>query len=382
MADVRLASRMNHIEGSGVRRMFDLIRTMEDPINLSIGQADYDAPEPVKEAAIEAIRGGLNRYTVTEGRPALNAAIADRLEQRYGHRPESVFMTSGVSGGLLLSHLALLDPGDEVLLPDPYFVMYKNVLALVGAVPRYYDLYPPVDAGDGRRPWHPDLGQLEREITDRTRVILLNSPSNPTGGMLTGAELDQIGEIARRHDAWIFSDEIYSHFVYDDAMQSMITRMPRYSRILVFGGFSKTFGVPGWRLGFVAGPTDVLEAMKLLQQYTFVCAPAPLQQGALAALELDMSATRDAYRRKRDRVFEVLSSAYKLVPSEGSFYAFPEYPAGMEEASFIAACLEQKLLVVPGSAFSRRATHFRISFAASDAMLERGLEVLRDIAGT
>src|SRR5512145_2149418 len=137
-----LAARIQGIEGSGVRRMFDLIRTMEDPINLSIGQADYDAPPAVKQAAIDAILGGQNRYTVTEGMPVLNAAISDDIARRYGCRPPALFTTAGVSGGLALSHLALIDAGDEVLLPDPYFVMYKNVLEIVGARPRFYDLYP------------------------------------------------------------------------------------------------------------------------------------------------------------------------------------------------------------------------------------------------
>lgn len=368
---------MRNIEGSGVRKMFDLIRTMRDPINLSIGQADYDAPDAVKEAAVEAIRAGRNRYTVTQGRPELIEAIKARLARDYGYGPEGLFITSGVSAGLLLTHLALINPGDEVLLPDPYFVMYRNVLEIVGAVPRFYDLYPT----PSRRTWHPDFDQLESLINERTRAILLNSPSNPTGGLLDEGELAQVCALAERAGLWVIADEIYSHFVYDRPMCSMVSHMRRWRRTIVLGGFSKTYGVPGWRLGFVAGPSDVLEAMLLLQQYTFVCAPAPLQAGALAALDVDMSAYRDAYRRKRDRVHAALADHYDLVPSEGSFYAFPAYPRGMSENAFIEKCLEHDLLVVPGSAFSRRDTHFRLSFAASDEMLDRGLEVLRQIAG-
>ena len=153
-----------------------------------------------------------------------------------------------------------------------------------------------------------------------------------------------------------------------------------YERVIVLGGFSKTYGVPGWRLGWVAGATQVLESMKLLQQYTFVCAPSPLQRGAFAAFELDMGPRLDEYRAKRDRVYEGLSGLYNLVPSEGSFYSFVEYPAGIEEGAFIERCLERKLLVVPGSAFSARATHFRLSFAADDEMLDKGLAILREIA--
>ncbi|MDP6424399.1 MAG: pyridoxal phosphate-dependent aminotransferase [Planctomycetota bacterium] len=372
-----LAGRMANIDGSGVRRMFDLIRTMDDPINLSIGQADYDPPEEVKEAACAAIRGNLNRYSVTEGRPALNGLIVEWLEQTFGARPDGLFSTSGVSGGLLLAHLALINAGDEVLLSDPSFVIYKNLLECVGAKARYYNLYPT----DGGRAWHPDFDQVASLVNDRTKAIVLNSPSNPTGGVLDEGELAAFRAIAERHGLWLFADEIYSHFAYDAPFSSMITHMADWERTMVFGGFSKTYGVPGWRLGWVAGPGPILERMKAVQQYTFVCPPTPLQHGAMAALSVDMTAKRDEYRKKRDRVAEELSKCYELTPSEGSFYAFPAYPRGFDEESFIGACLERKLLVVPGSSFSRQATHFRLSFAVSDEMLDRGIDVLREIAG-
>jgi aspartate aminotransferase/aminotransferase len=307
----------------------------------------------------------------------LNAAISDDIHRRYGCRPPALFTTAGVSGGLALSHLALVDAGDEVLLPDPYFVMYKNVLEIVGARPRFYDLYP----APGRRAWHPDVDEIKSLIGPRTKAIILNTPGNPTGGVLGESELAAIVEVAERAGTWIIADEIYSLFCYDVPFASILPLQARYPRILALGGFSKTYGVPGWRLGWVAGPSQVVEAMKLLQQYTFVCAPAPLQHGALAALSVDMSAKRDLYRAKRDRVVAKLGGVYDLQPSEGSFYAFVAYPSGLDEATFVSRCLERRLLIVPGSSFSRRATHFRLSFAASDEMLERGLDVLLDVAG-
>ncbi len=372
----RLAKRMGRIEGSGVRRMFDLIATMKDPINLSIGQADYDAPEEMKEAAIRAIRAGYNRYTPTQGLKVLGERVLDHLEARRGARPESVLMTSGVSGGLLLSMMALLDPGDEVLIPDPYFVMYRNVLALVGAEVRTYDLYPKRD-GEG---WRPDLEEMAARVGPRTKAILCNSPSNPTGGMLREEDIDRILTLAEAHGLWVLSDEIYDHFSYDFPFASFVPRMERWNRCLVFGGFSKTWGVPGWRLGWAVGPEDVLDAMKLLQQYTFVCCPAPLQHGALAAFDLDMSAHLKAYRRKRDLVYEGLKEDFRIERPEGSFYAFPAYPEGWSEKDFLEAALERKLLIVPGSAFSNRNTNFRLSFAAPDDKLAEGIEILRDLA--
>jgi aminotransferase len=371
------AERMQHIEGSGVRKMFELVATMKDPINLSIGQADYDAPDSVKEAAIQAIQAGHNRYTMTQGLPPLNEKVLDRMEGLYGHRPETAFMTSGVSGGLLLSVLALLDEGDEVLVPDPYFVMYTNVLALVGAKPVFYDLYP----SDTHPGWGPRVDELDALCTPRTKMILVNSPSNPTGGVLTGEELDGLCNVAEKHGLWVLSDEIYENFIYgEQRFESMVTRMPRWNKTIVLGGASKTYGVPGWRLGWAAGPTGLLDKMQLLQQYTFVCAPAPLQHATIAMLDTDMSAQEEAYKKKQGMVVDKLSGHFELVPSQGSFYAFPAYPKGMAEKDFVQATLDRNILIVPGSAFSRKDTHFRLSFAAPDEMLERGLDLLVEIA--
>ncbi len=373
--DLNLAFRMRGIEGSGVRRMFELVSSMKDPINLSIGQADYDAPAEMKEAAIQAIQEGKNRYTVTQGIPALVEGVLDHIEKREGFRPESAFMTSGVSGGLLLTCLALLDPGDLVLLPDPFFVMYKNVLEMVGAKVAYLDLYPK-EPGSG---WQPDPQEIKQLFAKEPKLLILNSPSNPTGGVLPAETLDLFTDLASKYGTWILSDEIYDHFSYDGPLPSMIPRMQKYERCIVLGGFSKTWGVPGWRLGWAMGPEALLDKMKLLQQYTFVCCPTPLQYGALAGIGLDMSQELDAYRKKRDMVFEGLRDLYELEKSQGSFYAFPAYPKGWEEKNFLQACLEKRLLIVPGSAFSRKATHFRISFAASDETLQKGIEVLRSL---
>ncbi len=373
--DLNLASRMGRIEGSGVRRMFELVSSMKNPINLSIGQADYDAPSEMKEAAIRAIHEGKNKYTVTEGIPALVEGVLNRIEKREGFRPESAFMTSGVSGGLLLSVLALIDPGDLVLLPDPYFVMYKNVLEMVGAELAFFDLYPK-EPGAGWRV-HPD--ELVRLFARKPKLVLVNSPSNPTGGILSSETLDLFTELASKEGTWILSDEIYDHFSYDGPFPSMIPRMQQHERSIVLGGFSKTWGVPGWRLGWALGPDAILDKMRLLQQYTFVCCPTPLQYGALMGIERDMSEELEAYRKKRDLVFDGLRDFYDLEKTEGSFYAFPAYPKGWTETEFIQACLERRLLVVPGSAFSKRATHFRISFATNEKSLQEGIEVLRSL---
>ncbi len=364
-----LAQRVRRIEPSGIRRIFELMATMEDPINLSIGQADYDPPEALVEAACRAIRNGHNRYTTTQGLAGLNERVLDMVAARYGHRPPASLITAGVSGGILLSFLALLDPGDEILLPDPNFMMYRHLAELCGATVRTYSLYPR---------FHLDPDEIGALVNEKTKVVFINSPSNPTGGVLSRAEVEAVAAAADRVGAYVISDEIYDGFVYADEFASPVGLS---ERVIQLSGFSKTYGVPGWRMGYATGPVEVLDAIKTLQQFSFVCAPAPFQHAILeAAFDLDMTPYLDAYRRKRDRLVEGLHPAYDLVPPEGSFYAFPSLPGGVAEGAFIEAALENKLLVVPGSAFSARDTHFRLSFAASDADLERGLDVLGRLA--
>jgi aspartate aminotransferase/aminotransferase len=368
-ASERLSARSADIEASGIRRMFELTATMRDPINLSIGQAHFDPPAEMVEAAVAALRGNrANRYSVTEGIPELNAAVADYIERQGGRRPEATLVTCGVSGGLMLSFLTALNPGEEILIPDPYFVMYKHLASMLGIVPVSYDTYPE---------FRIDAARIAERITERTRVILINSPQNPTGALVGQDELEGVAALAREHDLLVVSDEIYAEFVYDEPFHSMF---PLYESTVVLGGFSKTYGVPGWRLGYAAGPEVLIDKMRTLQQFTFVCAPVPLQHAAVRALEIDMGAEIGAYRRKRDMVYEGLRERFSIARPGGSFYAFPAYPEGVDPKAFLARAIEEKVLIVPGGAFSERDTHFRVSFALEDDKLARGIEILNAIA--
>lgn len=347
---------------------------MQDPINLSIGQPHYDPPELLVEAACRAIRAGKNRYTVTQGLPEFNQRVLDEIAARHGARPQSCLLTAGVSGALVLSFLCLLDPGDEILLPDPGFVMYRHLATLCGATVRYYDVYPRSPRGR----FGVDLAEVEALCSPRTKIVFVNSPSNPTGGVLTRAEIQGLCRIAERCGAYLVSDEIYDLFCYVDDYSSPVTY---YDRTLLLGGFSKTYGIPGWRMGYAAGPAAVLDAMKTLQQFSFVCAPAPFQYALLEAMPaIDLAPYREQYRHKRDLIVRELHPAYELSPPEGAFYAFPRVPAGFDGEAFLQAALEQKLLVVPGKSFSTRDTHFRLSYAADDAVLQQGLAVLNGLA--
>lgn len=368
-----LADRMGRIEPSGIRKIFELMSSVQNPINLSIGQAHFDPPAELVEAACRALRAGKNRYTLTQGLPEFNTRLLDMVEARYGARPESCLLTVGVSGGIVLSFLSLLNPGDEILLPDPGFMMYRNVAAIAGATVRHYNTYPDRD-GDRFRI---DPDEIERMIGPRTKILFLNSPSNPTGMVLTEEETDALARIAERTGVWLVSDEIYDFFTYD---QPFVSPVGRTERVLQLGGFSKTYGVPGWRMGYVTGPAKVLDAMKTLQQFTFVCAPTPFQHALLeVGFDVDLSAHLRDYRHKRDNLVARLDSRFALSKPEGSFYAFPRLPRGMDGDGFMQAALQRKLLVVPGKYFSSRDTHFRLSFAADDATLDRGIVALNDL---
>jgi len=364
-----LAERMSRLEPSGIRRIFELMATMQDPVNFSIGQAHFRPPEPLIEAACKAMRDGHNGYTMTQGLTELNTRILDGVQAAHGRRPEAGLVTSGVSGGILNSFLALLNPGDEILLPDPNFMMYRHLANLCGAEIVFYNLYPS---------FHLDPAEIDELVTERTKVIFINSPGNPTGGVFGRDEIAAVVRAAERVGAYVISDEIYDSFVYDQEYVSPVGSM---ERVIQLGGYSKTYGIAGWRLGYATGPADVIDAMKRLQQYTFVCAPAPFQHAILnAAFDLDMSPYIEEYREKRDMLVADLHPAYALVPPGGSFYAFPELPGSASESAFMEAALARKVLVVPGSAFSRRSTHLRLSFAVTHAALRRGIGELNVLA--
>jgi len=262
--------------------------------------------------------------------------------------------------------MTLIDQGDEVLLFDPYFVMYKHLTSLVGGVPKFVDTYP-----DFR------LRQeaLEEAVSEKTKVVVFNSPNNPTGITASEEELKMLASFARSHNLFIIADEIYDHFVYDGSYQSISAYT---DNLLLLGGFSKTYAMTGWRLGYAAGPADLIGEMTKLQQFSFVCAPAMVQRAALVAFELDVSRFQEEYRKKRDLIYQGLKGRYNVVRPDGAFYIFPEVPWGRDE-EFVAQAIRQNLLIIPGSVFSERNTHFRISYATSNENIEKGIEILRSM---
>jgi aspartate aminotransferase len=361
----QLSDRMAQFDSSGIRKVFDLASRMQDPINLSIGQPHFDVPEVVKAAAQQAIQAGRNGYSPTQGTPALRDKLQARVDAQFAHADRRLFVTSGTSGGLVLAVLALVNPGDEVLVFDPYFVMYPSLVALAGGKCVFVDTYPD---------FRIDIDRVRAALTPRTRMILFNSPANPTGYAATEAEVRAVAELAAERNISLVSDEIYQAFCYEP----FVSPARFNERTIVIDGFSKTYGMTGWRLGFAHGPAEVIDAMARLQQYTFVCAPHPLQWAGVAAMDVDMRPAIDDYRRKRDRIVAALREDYDVECPGGSFYVFPKVPWGTGQ-DFVERAIENQLLVIPGGIFSRRDTHFRLSYAADDRTIERGLAVLRKI---
>lgn len=362
-----LADRIAGFDSSGIRKVFDLAAKMQSPINLSIGQPDFAVPDEIKEAAIAAIRADKNGYSVTQGVAQLRDALQARVDAELRHSDRRVLVTSGTSGALVLAILALVNPGDEVIIFDPYFVMYPTLVSLVGGVSVYVDTYPD---------FRIDPKRVAAAISPRTKLILLNSPANPTGAVADEAEVKALAELAAKHNVALLSDEIYREFCYDAPFVSP-TRWNDQS--IVIDGFSKTYGVTGWRLGFVHGPSAIIDKFTMLQQYTFVCAPHPLQYAAVAALDVDMGSHVESYRQRRNLVVGGLEDAgYEVIEPGGAFYVFPQAPGG-KGGEFVGRAIDEELLIIPGSIFSRRDTHFRISYAASEATIERGLIVLRKL---
>jgi aspartate/methionine/tyrosine aminotransferase len=400
-----IADRSRLIDASGIRRVFDLGAKLKDPINLSIGQPDFPVPAPIKQAAIDAINADRNGYTVTQGIPLLREKLAERLHEDLGwmvnplSRPEAalespgLIVTSGTSGALWLAFMSLINPGDEVIIPDPYFVLYPHLATATGAKAVRCDTYPDFRLTAAR---------VEPLITARTKAVLLNSPGNPSGVVAGTSECRELLELCRARGVLLISDEIYDEFTYQDAREPKprengaagrraaggLKVCPSPARfagaeedVLVVRGFGKTYGITGWRLGYAAGPRRIIEEMLKLQQYTYVCAPSALQWGAAAALDVDMTPMVESYRRRRDMVLDRLRPVTEVATPGGAFYVFPRIPAtlGISGDEFVRRCVEKNLLLIPGNVFSARDTHFRLSYAASESTLARGLDVLAKV---
>lgn len=385
-----ISDRARRINGSGIRKVVADARATPGAITLHLGQPDFPVPEPIKRAAIAAIEGNVNGYSDTRGHTPLLEKVRDHLRLDAGwdvgivsgeEKPGAAFVTTGTSGGLTLASLALFDPGDELIIPDPYFVLYPHMAGLMGARAVRCDTYPDFRMTRER---------VEPLITERTKAVLLCSPGNPSGVVSTRADCAGLLDLCRERGILLISDEIYDEFTFDDFKTDRrvgdgVSACPSPARlpgaidhVLLIRGFGKTYGCTGWRLGYVAGPRRVVDEMAKMQQYTYVCAPTPLQAGVTACFGLDMSRELSEYRRRRDLVVGALRDLTQVPVPGGAFYVFAKAPGNEPDAAtrFYQRCKAEKVFIVPGEAFSARDSHFRISYATTLSNLERGLEVI------
>lgn len=377
----RLARRLAHIDISGIRKAFERrpsaergaqprVRRPED-INLALGQPDSDTPAHIKAAAARALEAGHTAYTPNAGLPELQEAIAAKLrrENRVSVAPEQVLVTSGASEALHLALMALVDPGDEVLIPDPGFVSYGPLTRAAGGRPVGVPL---------RRDMTLDPERVASRITRKTRAVVVNSPANPTGAVERPEDLKALAEMAERKRFMLISDEVYEAFVYEGEHASPARWAPDH--VLTVNAASKSYAMTGWRLGFAAGPPEVVDGMLRLHCYAQACASSIAQHAALAAYAGPRDAVagmRERFRRRRDLVVERLEAAGVPCPRpRGAFYAFPE--VGPSGDRFAARLAERGVRVVPGSAFGPRGKrHIRISYAVAEERLARGLDVIQ-----
>jgi len=372
-----VSDRIAAVPPSGIRRFFDIAATMEDVISLGIGEPDFTTPEPIVRAGIEALQHGETHYTSNSGLMELRRAIAEHLDRLYGqtYNPASeILITVGVSEALYLACAATLDPGDEVIIPEPCFVSYGPEVAFAGGVP----VMVPTTAENG---WLVTVEAIEAAVTERTKAILLGYPNNPTGATMSRERLNEIAALAKRHDLLVISDELYDRLVYDTEHVCFPSLPGMYRRTILLMGFSKAYAMTGWRIGYAAGPAEILEMMRRVHQYTIMCAPTVSQYAALAALqegEPHVEEMRAEYDRRRRLIVDGLNEiGLTCVEPQGAFYAFPSIAVtGMDENEFAERLLqEEHVAVVPGSAFGEAGRgHVRCSYATAYEKIEEALE--------
>jgi len=286
------------IPPSGIRRFFDIAATMEDVISLGIGEPDFDTPTPIIQAGIEALQRGATHYTSNSGLMELRRAIAEHMDRRYGqtYNPASeILVTVGVSEALYLAMVALLDAGDEIIIPEPCFVSYAPTAIMVGAVP----VMVPTSAADG---FQVTAADIAAHITPKTKCLFVASPNNPTGTVLSRERLNEIAALAKKHDLVVISDEIYDRLVYGVEHTCFASLPGMYQRTVVLQGFSKAYAMTGWRVGYIVGPGELIEPMRKVHQYLIMSAPTASQWAALKALEVGeqfVEEMRAEYDRRR-----------------------------------------------------------------------------------
>ena len=372
-----LSKTVANLKASGIRKFFDIAATMENVISLGIGEPDFTTPRPIIDAGVQALYKGETHYTSNLGIMELRTAIAQNLEERYGVHYDPVneiIVTVGVSEALYLTFTALLDSGDEVIIPTPCFVSYQAEVILAGGKP--VEIYTTMEDD-----FQPNPAVIEKAITPRTKAILLGYPNNPTGAVAKRENLEAIAKIAEEHDLVVISDEIYDRLVYGQEHICFPAFPGMQERTVLLGGFSKDYAMTGWRIGYAAGPASIINGLVRIHQYSVMSAPTVSQYGALEALKVGEPYVEEMlaeYDRRRKLVYEGMNSlGLPTFEPHGAFYVFPSiHNTGLDDVTFAEKLLlEEKVAVVPGSAFGDSGIGFvRCSYATSYEKLEIALE--------
>jgi aminotransferase len=372
-----ISRRVNEVPPSGIRRFFDIAATMDDVISLGIGEPDFDSPPRIIQAGVEALEQGMTHYTSNSGIEELRRAVAENLDRLYGqtYNPASeVLITVGVSEALYLALTAILDPGDEVIIPQPSFVSYVPETIFAGGVPVI------INTGVAHN-FQVTAEEIEAAITPKTKALLIGYPNNPTGAVMSRENLSKIAMVVKKHDLVVISDEIYDRLVYGMDHVCFPSLSGMYQRTILLGGFSKSHAMTGWRVGYAAAPAELLDAMRKVHQYTIMSAPTVSQWAALAGLlycEEDTEAMIAEYDRRRKLIVKGLNEiGLTCFEPRGAFYAFPSIAAsGMDEEEFAEALLEEeRVATVPGSAFGEAGRGYvRCSYATAYEQIEEAME--------
>ena len=380
-----LSDRLELVNPSEIRKLFDLAQGVEGLISLGIGEPDFDTPEHIKEYAKEALDKGMTHYGPNAGLPMLREAIARKLKKQNSIDvdPKSEIMVLvGANQAFIMGLAAFLRDGEEVLIPSPMFVSYAPAVILAGGKPIEVPTYE-------ENEFRLSVDDLEKYVSEKTRALIINSPNNPTGAVLTKKDLEEIADFAIEHDLMVFSDEVYEHFVYDGAKNYSIASLDgMFERTITINGFSKTFAMTGWRLGFVAAPAWIIEKMTRFQMYNATCPVTFAQYAAAKALDDPRSwkaveEMRNEYDRRRNLVWKRLNDmGLPTVKPKGAFYIFPRIKdTGLTDKEFSELMLkEARVAVVPGSAFGKAGEgYIRISYATAYEKLEEAMDRMEKV---
>ena len=382
MSNLGLSAKIDAIEGSVVfavaQRAKDLRRAGKDIVDLSLGEPDFAVPAILKEGMIESLHNDQTHYTDTQGIPELRKELANHIG--LGVEPDQIMICSGCKLGLFLALETVIDPGDELILIEPAWVSYKHMATMMGGITRTVKT-------DSKKNFVPDVADIAAAITPKSKAIIINSPCNPTGRIMPKAVLDEIIDLARKHNLWILSDEIYSDIVFEKGVFYSALNYD-YEKIIVISGFSKNFAMTGLRVGYIVAKKEVTKAINKLHGHVGSCAPSVFQYGLVGRLEeafsTDVEAMRQTYEHRRELLEKGLKETiFPYIAPEGAFYLLLDI-SPLKMKSFEAATYlleEYGLAMVPGIGFGATADDFlRISFATSDEQLEKALARLKTVA--